>query len=154
MKPNSWSHYVGNSVRYGGTFSTCSAEPLLNTDWAGFDTFFTYISVWLMILTHRRLVTLFGAIELGQHWLTGVMQHCLMEPIHYPNQCWLIITWTITIQFPWKRKHISDIFIHGNVACISANILSTPQCINDMMTSSKTAAQISHALTARSSLFT
>ena len=41
-------------------------------------------------LTHCGIMMPFGDIDLGQHWL--VMAFCLTAPIHYLNQCWLIIS--------------------------------------------------------------
>ena len=43
-----------------------------------------WVSEWLC-LTHWRLVTPFGDIDLGQHWPC-----CLTASSHYLNQCWLI----------------------------------------------------------------
>ena len=43
-------------------------------------------------LTHCGLMTPYGDIDLGQHWLRTVMACCRTAPSHYLNQCWLIIS--------------------------------------------------------------
>ena len=50
-------------------------------------------------LTHCGLVKPYGDINMGQHWLHG-----LMAPSHYLNQCWLIIS-----KVQWHQPSVTEI---------------------------------------------
>ena len=55
-------------------------------------------------------------------------------PIHYLNQCWYIVNWTVWNKLQWNINGNSYIFVEENpvesVVCEMAAILSLPQCVN------------------------
>ena len=58
-------------------------------------------------------------------------------PSHYPNQCWVIVNWTLRNKLQWNINRNSDIFIQENVfesvVCETAAILSRPQCVYTLL---------------------
>ena len=53
--------------------------------------------------------------------------------MHYLNQCWIIVNWTLRNKLQWSINQNSNIFIQENafesVVCETATILSRPQCV-------------------------
>ena len=57
--------------------------------------------------------------ELGQHWLGWWLLAC-SAPIHYMDQCWLTINWTLGNNLQWNCYRNSNTFIEEtfeNVVC-------------------------------------
>ena len=53
--------------------------------------------------------------ESGQHWFRYLLVTNLM-PIHYPNQCWVIVNWTLRNKFQWIFNQNTKLFIHKNAS--------------------------------------
>ena len=93
----------------------------------------SYIMI-LNSLTHCSLVMPYGVRELGQHWtLILVMAWCLMAPIHYLQQCWLIKNQITSNIFQYNFYQNSNIFIQRNaienVTWQISTILMRSQCV-------------------------
>ena len=59
-------------------------------------------------LTHLPLVPHICVSELGQDWFRQWLVAC-SAPSHYPNQCSLIVNWTLRNKLQWKSKRNSII---------------------------------------------
>ena len=70
-----------------------------------------------------------NSLRLSTQWIAT----CL-APIHYLNQCWHIVNWTLGDKLKWIFNQNSNILIQANafenVICKMASSLSQPQCVN------------------------
>ena len=71
---------------------------------------FAWVKLWLIsTLTHLHVVPHICIRELGQHWSRKWLVAC-WAPSHYPNQCWLIVNYSLQ----WNSNQNTKVFIHKN----------------------------------------
>ena len=65
--------------------------------------------------------------ESGQHWFRKWLV-AYSTPSHYPNQCWVIVNWTLKNKLQWNFNQTTKLFIQENasenIICEMAAILS------------------------------
>ena len=83
--------------------------------------------------THLPLVPHICVSELGQHWFRWWLVAC-SAPSHYPNQCSLIVNWTLRNKLHWNSNRNCNILIDRNAfenaVCKMATILSRGIWVN------------------------
>ena len=88
-------------------------------------------------LTHWGRVTHICVVELGHHWFRQWLVVC-SAPKNYPNQCWIIVNWTLENKLQWNLNRYLWIFIQENsfenVVWKMAAIFCRPQCVNTSST--------------------
>ena len=85
-------------------------------------------------LTHLPRVPHICVSELCQHWFRWWLV-AWSVPSHYLNQCWLIVSWTLTNKFQLDLNWNVKLFLHENalenIICEMAAILSRWRSDND-----------------------
>ena len=91
----------------------------------------TSVIVWLpRRVRNNWVVAKHGKAHINMRRWTGpaLAQVAYLAPSHYPNQCSLIINWTLRKKFQWNSKQNTTLFTQENafenVVCEMAAILS------------------------------
>ena len=81
----------------------------------------------------NKIMLFVASKSLIYSYIRLILGHSWTAPIHYLNQCWNIVNWTLRNKLHWNFNRNSNIFIQENaledVVCEMASILSRPQCV-------------------------